>query len=513
MPPSDHLLTIDSIDEYAATLHRGVDHLARHLSGLERPFSGVTPAESAAKVGPVDLDGPTLDLEGVLAELSEVYLDDAVWFHDPRYAAHLNCPVAVPALLAEVFVSAVNSSLDTWDQSAGGTLIERRLVDWTAGRIGFDAEADGIFTSGGTQSNLQALLLARGQACLAESDPTAPLAATLARLRIFATAESHFSVQKAASVMGLGAEAVVLVPTDHLHRMDPFALADALASAAAHDLLPMAVVATAGTTDLGAIDPIDRIADVCAAQAGVPGPGRQDEYGVPGPGRQDGQSTWLHVDAAYGGGLLASTRRRHLLAGIERADSVTIDFHKTWFQPVSSSAIIVRDAETMRHVTWHADYLNPKAAQLPNQVDKSMQTTRRFDALKLWTTLRMTGADAIGDMFDTTIDLARELFWVLTDDEWAADFEVAMQPTLSTVVFRFRPVEIDPADASALNTRIRRELFAGGEGIVASTTFHGETWLKLTLLNPTATVGGLCDLLDLVRTTGHRLLDTTEVTR
>ncbi len=490
MPSSDHLLTIDSIDEYASTLHRGVDHLARHLSALERPFSGVTPAESAAKVDPIDLDGPTLDVEGVLAELSEVYLDDAVWFHDPRYAAHLNCPVVVPALLAEVFVSAVNSSLDTWDQSAGGTLIERKLIDWTARRIGFGAESDGIFTSGGTQSNLQALLLARGQACLAESDPTAPLAATLARLRIFATAESHFSVQKAASVMGLGAEAVVLVPTDHLHRMDPFALADALASAAAHDLLPMAVVATAGTTDLGAIDPIDRIADVCRAH-----------------------QTWLHVDAAYGGGLLASTRRRHLLAGVERADSVTIDFHKTWFQPVSSSAIIVRDAETMRHVTWHADYLNPKAAQLPNQVDKSMQTTRRFDALKLWTTLRMTGSDAIGDMFDTTIDLARELFWVLTDDEWAADFEVAMQPTLSTVVFRFRPVEVDPAAASALNTRIRRELFAGGEGVVASTTFHGETWLKLTLLNPTATVGGLCDLLDLVRTTGHRLLDTTGVTR
>ena len=490
MPSSDHLLTIDSIDEYAATLHRGVDHLARHLSGLERPFSGITPADSAAKVDPIDLDGPTLDLEGVLAELSEVYLDDAVWFHDPRYAAHLNCPVVVPALLAEVFVSAVNSSLDTWDQSAGGTLIERKLIDWTASRIGFGAEADGIFTSGGTQSNLQALLLARGQACLAESDPTAPLAATLARLRIFATAESHFSVQKAASVMGLGAEAVVLVPTDHLHRMDPFALADSLASAAAHDLLPMAVVATAGTTDLGAIDPIDRIADVCRAH-----------------------QTWLHVDAAYGGGLLASTRRRHLLAGVERADSVTIDFHKTWFQPVSSSAVVVRDAETMRHVTWHADYLNPKAAQLPNQVDKSMQTTRRFDALKLWTTLRMTGADAIGDMFDTTIDLARELFWVLTDDEWAADFEVAMQPTLSTVVFRFRPVAVDPTDASALNTRIRRELFAGGEGVVASTTFHGETWLKLTLLNPTATVGGLCDLLDLVRTTGHRLLDPSEVTR
>jgi len=495
-----HLLTIDSIGDYAATIHRGVDHLARHLASVARPFSGVTPADAAAKVGPVDLDGPTLDLDAMLAELSEIYLDDAVWFHDPRYAAHLNCPVVVPALLAEVFVSTVNSSLDTWDQSAGGTLIERKLVDWTCRRIGFGPEGDGIFTSGGTQSNLQALLLARGQACLDETDPTAPLAATLARLRIFATAESHFSVQKAASVLGLGSEAVVLVPTDHLHCMDPFALADALAEARAQGLQPMAVVATAGTTDLGAIDPIDRIADVCRAPAGVPG--------------REGNGVWLHVDAAYGGGLLASTRRRHLLAGIERADSVTVDFHKTWFQPVSASAVLVSDADTMRHVTWHADYLNPRTAQLPNQVDKSLQTTRRFDALKLWTTLRMTGADAIGDMFDTTIDLARELFWLLTDEEWAADFEVAMQPTLSTIVFRFRPTAVSPGAASVLNTRIRRSLFADGRVIVASTTFHGETWLKLTLLNPTATVGGLCDVLDLIRATGHRLLDdVTEVTR
>ncbi len=114
---------------------------------------------------------------------------------------------------------------------------------------------------------------------------------------------------------------------------------------------------------------------------------------------------WCHVDAAYGGGLLVSPRRRGRLAGIELADSVAVDFHKTWFQPVSCSALVVRDGSTLGHVTWHADYLNPKESAHPNQVDKSLQTTRRFEALKLWMTLRVMGADAIGEHLDTVIDL------------------------------------------------------------------------------------------------------------
>ena len=131
--------------------------------------------------------------------------------------------------------------------------------------------------------------------------------------------------------------------------------------------------------------------------------------------------TWLHVDAAYGGGLLTSLRRRHLLDGIERADSVTVDFHKTFFQPVSSSAIVVRDGATLGHVTHHADYLNPRTAVTPNQVDKSLQTTRRFDALKLWLTLRVTGADAVGEMFDEVIDRAHEVWEVLREDDSAIE--------------------------------------------------------------------------------------------
>ncbi|WP_311210782.1 MULTISPECIES: aspartate aminotransferase family protein [unclassified Aeromicrobium] len=482
----DHLFSPANAEHYATTMRAGLDVLTEHLGSVRTPFSGRSVTDVARAVDAVDLDRP-VDVDAALAELRDVYLDDAVWFHDPGYAAHLNCPVVVPALLAELFVSAVNSSLDTWDQSAGGTLIERRLVDWTAGRIGFavpaeGGSADGVFTSGGTQSNLQALLMARGETFLrGHVDPGLAYADSLARFRVFCSADAHFSVQKSATILGLDADAVVPVDVDARHRMDPVALERALHDCLARGLVPMAVVATAGTTDLGAIDPLGAVADLCA------------EHGV-----------WMHVDAAYGGGLLASPRRRHRLDGIERADSVTVDFHKTFFQPVSASAVLVRDAGVLRHVTYHAEYLNPRTADLPNQVDKSLQTTRRFDALKLWLTLRVMGADAIGQGFDTAIDLAHATAdWVREQD----DLQLRAEPELSTVVFRYRPDGLDDDLADDLNPRIRRTLWGDGRAVVAGTKVDGRAWLKLTLLNPAATLEDVVAVLERVRSTGEDLLE------
>lgn len=477
-----HLFNAANIDRYREEMARGVATISNHVMTVDGPFSGVSVPEVSMRVAEVDLDDPLDDLEGALAELRTVYLQDAVWFHEPRYLAHLNCPVVIPALVAEVLVSSVNSSLDTWDQSVGGTHIERRLIDWTAGRIGFASAADGVFTSGGTQSNLQALLIARGQAYLTgDADIAEPLTRTAARFRIFASRDSHFSVQKSANILGLGIDAVVTIPTDERRRMDPWALEQAIAEARRDGMIPMAVVATAGTTDFGSIDPLDRIADVCSEQ-----------------------DVWMHVDAAYGGGLLVSTRRRHLLTGIERANSVTIDFHKTFFQPVSSSAVIVRDGEELRHVTYHADYLNPRSSDQPNQVDKSLQTTRRFDALKLWLTLRTMGADAIGGYVDAVIDLARAGYDLLCDD---AELEVMTVPMLSTLVFRFRPEGLPEDDADQINPGIRRMIAGSGSAVIAGTKVDGRAWLKLTMLNPDTAVDDLRAVLDLVRRFGHELLD------
>ncbi|KAB2972883.1 lysine decarboxylase DesA [Streptomyces sp. SS1-1] len=464
-----HLLNDTTAERYRRSVTEGIERVAAQLAATDRPFTGVTADDLAPAVDAIDLDRPLHDTTAVLDELAEVYLRDAVYFHHPRYLAHLNCPVVIPAVVGEAVLSAVNSSLDTWDQSAGGTLIERKLVDWTAARIGLGPAADGVFTSGGSQSNLQALLLAREEAKTGD----------LAKLRVFASEASHFSVKKSAKLLGLGPDAVVSVPVDHDQRMQTVALARELERCTRDGLVPMAVVATAGTTDFGSIDPLPEIAGLC------------EQY-----------DTWMHVDAAYGCGLLASVKYRDRIDGIERADSVTVDYHKSFFQPVSSSAVLVRDAATLRHATYHAEYLNPRRMveeRIPNQVDKSLQTTRRFDALKLWMTLRTMGADGIGQLFDEVCDLAAEGWRMLAADP---RFEVVVEPSLSTLVFRHIPAAVtDPAAIDRANLYARKALFASGDAVVAGTKVDGRHYLKFTLLNPETTTEDIAAVLDLIA--GH----------
>ncbi|MCX4914869.1 lysine decarboxylase DesA [Streptomyces sp. NBC_00687] len=464
-----HLLNGTTADRYRRSVTEGVERVAAKLATTTRPFTGVTVDDLTPRIEGIDLDKPLHDTTAVLDELEEVYLQDAIYFHHPRYLAHLNCPVVIPAVLGEAVLSAVNSSLDTWDQSAGGTLIERKLIDWTNERIGFGPSADGVFTSGGSQSNLQALLLAREEA---KSD-------RLADLRIFASEVSHFSVRKSAKLLGLGPDAVVSIPVDHDKRMQTLALARELERCKENGLVPMAVVATAGTTDFGSIDPLPEVAERCS------------QFG-----------TWMHVDAAYGCGLLASLKNRGRIDGIERADSVTVDYHKSFFQPVSSSALLVRDVATLRHATYHAEYLNPRRMveeRIPNQVDKSLQTTRRFDALKLWMTLRVMGADGIGELFDEVCDLATRGWELLAADP---RFDVVVEPSLSTLVFRVIPSGVtDPAEIDRANLYARKALFASGAAVVAGTKVGGRHYLKFTLLNPETTVDDIAAVLDLIA--GH----------
>ncbi|GAB2446348.1 lysine decarboxylase DesA [Streptomyces incanus] len=464
-----HLLNDTTAEHYRRSVTEGVERVAAKLATTQRPFTGVTVDALAPVIERIDLDRPLHDTTAALDELEDVYLRDAVYFHHPRYLAHLNCPVVIPAVLGEAVLSAVNSSLDTWDQSAGGTLIERKLIDWTAARIGLGAAADGVFTSGGTQSNLQALLLAREEAKTRD----------LATLRVLTSEVSHFSVQKSAKLLGLGPDAVVSIPVDHDKRMQTVALARELARCAEDGRVPMAVVATAGSTDFGSIDPLPEIAELCA------------QYGV-----------WMHVDAAYGCGLLASLKHRDRIDGIEHADSVTVDYHKSFFQPVSSSAVLVRDAATLRHATYHAEYLNPRrmvTERIPNQVDKSLQTTRRFDALKLWMTLRVMGADGIGRLFDEVCDLARDGWRLLAADP---RFDVVVEPSLSTLVFRYVPAAVtDPTSIDRANLYARKALFASGDAVVAGTKVAGRHYLKFTLLNPETTTADITAVLDLIA--GH----------
>ncbi|MFC0141877.1 pyridoxal phosphate-dependent decarboxylase family protein [Erwinia mallotivora] len=454
--------------------------LSNTVQGVEKPFSGILPHELAPQFAGVDLDSPLGSNEAALEELQALYLRDAVWFHHPKYVAHLNCPVVLPSLMAEQIMAAVNSSVDTWDQSAGGTLIEQKVTDWTLSRIGLPQTADGIFTSGGTQSNLMAMLLARDSWCarhhpghLIKHQGLPPEAS---KWRVFTSRLSHFSIQKSMAILGLGYEAVIPVDYDEHYRMDAALLEQEIQRCHQQGLIPIAVVATSGTTDFGSIDPLQEIARL------------SQHYGL-----------WMHVDAAYGCGLLVSPQHRQRLKGIELADSVTVDYHKSFFQTVSCGAFFVRDKQHLSHVTHHADYLNPLSAQqegTPNLVNKSIQTTRRFDALKMWLTLRVMGPDALGEAFDAIIALTGTAHQLLSAHP---SIEVLHAPELTTQIFRYVPRSgMSDSAIDEINAAIRKALFRSGNAVIAGTKVNGHQYLKFTLLNPNTTVADLEDVIALI---------------
>lgn len=497
VPSSDlsFLFNQKNLSEYRHSIESGLKLIEATIKDKQQPFSGKTPRELAQIFATIDVDETLRGTAEALQELKSVYLDDAVYFHHPKYVAHLNCPIVYPAILAELFISSINTSVDTWDQSAGGTLIEQAMIDWTIKRIGFAQSADGIFTSGGTQSNLMALLLARDHYCEKHlngwSIKHQGLPSCASRFRIFTSKLSHFSVQKSAALLGLGYDAVIAVDHDEHYQMDMDALREAISACKLAGDIPIAIVATMGTTDFGSIDPIHDIHELC-----------------------EQENVWLHADAAYGCGLLVSNKHSHKLNGIELAHSVTVDYHKSFYQPVSCGAFFTRRPECLAYVSYHADYLNPRSATLegtPNLVNKSLQTTRRFDALKLWLTLRIMGAKALGNMFDDVMELAQKSHELMKSD---GNIDVLTQPNISTLVFRFhpahssvKPLTTDNALLNSCNEHIRKALFKKGEAVIAGTKVNGQSYLKFTLLNPETQLSDIEAIIAMIKHEGNEYIN------
>ncbi|MPY65077.1 pyridoxal phosphate-dependent decarboxylase family protein, partial [Streptomyces spongiae] len=326
-------------------------------------------------------------------------------------------------------------------------LVTRALADEVhAGGPGGDA----LVTTGGTESNQLALLLAREAA-----EGPGPL-------RLVCGANAHHSLHRAAWLLGLPEPVVVPTPAGILA---PAALDEALARLS-H---PVLVTATAGTTDAGLIDPLADLADLCAARGAR-----------------------LHVDAAYGGGLLFSDRHRVRLHGLDRADTVTLDLHKLGWQPVAAGLLAVRDATDLAVLAHRAHYLNADddtAAGLPDLLGRSLRTTRRPDVLKIAVTLRSLGREGLGALVDGVCALAGE-FAALVDAH--PGFELYATPTISTVLFR----PVGATDAAVAD--VRRRLLNSGRAVLGRAAPDGRLWLKATLLNPHTRPGDLATLLTLV---------------
>ncbi|WP_405987546.1 pyridoxal phosphate-dependent decarboxylase family protein [Streptomyces sp. NBC_00872] len=458
----------------------------------------------------------------VLARLTALLAEGSADPADPACAAHLHCPPLAVAVAADLAVSALNPSQDSWDQAPAATALETLLLKELARLVGYDPEqAAGVLTSGGTESNLMGLMLARdrilGAATGRQVEMTgvpdlapgpapghapapgnAPSPAP--RPRILASTAAHFSVQRAAALLGLGEDAVLPVPVDRQLRMDTDALAASLDGCVRRGELPVAVVATAGTTDTGAVDPLR----ACAALAAAHG-------------------AWLHVDAAYGGGALLSDRLAPLLDGLALADSVSLDWHKLGWQPAAAGVFLVRRSETYASLARRAVYLNPaddEEAGYPSLLGLSLRTTRRADAFKIAVTLRTLGREGLGRLVDACHDLAVAGARTVRAHP---RLDLHAEPVLTAFLFRYLPSDAaDAADASntadatdaayetevdAINASLRRRLLREGRAVVGRTELPGEgpgrVRLKLTLLNPHTTPAQVDRLLHAVVAAGR----------
>ncbi|MEH2921301.1 pyridoxal phosphate-dependent decarboxylase family protein [Samsonia erythrinae] len=459
------------------------------IAWLQQPemYQGKSVAELRERIS-LDFNAEGLGNQAAIARAIEYFLQDSLSVHHPQCVAHLHCPSLVVSQAAEVLINATNQSMDSWDQSPSATLIEMKLIEWLRTQVGYPSGDAGVFTSGGTQSNLMGLMLARDAffARQGHSVQLHGLTGNLKKIKVFCSENAHFSVQKNMALLGLGYQSVTQVKTDRYARMDLNDLADKVAQAKANGEQILAIVATAGTTDAGAIDPLRAIATLAA------------EHQI-----------WVHVDAAWGGALLLSEKYRDYLDGIELVDSITLDFHKQFFQTISCGAFLLKDARHYELMRYQAAYLNSEfdeAQGVPNLVSKSLQTTRRFDALKLWMGLEALGQRQYAAIIDHGVTLAQQVAQFITEQP---ELELVMEPQLASVLFRARPPQLATADDAAialLNQRVGDALLESGRANVGVTEFNGVTCLKLTLLNPTVSLDDVKTLLALVENTAQEVL-------
>jgi aromatic-L-amino-acid/L-tryptophan decarboxylase len=448
-----HPLAMD-IEAMRRAGYATVDALVARLASPEADpvLRRADAAEMRSRLGGPPPEQPG-DYGAVLSRVMADVLPYAARTDHPGYLAFIPSFTTWPAALAELTAAAANPYCGAWMESAGATQVELQVIDWFRTWIGLPADTAGVLVSGGSAANLTALLVAREAAGGPSADSV-----------VYVSDQAHSSLARTARAMGLRPQQVRVLPTDDRWRLSPDTVAAAVRADRRAGRVPFALCASAGSTNTGAVDPLGDLADVCIAEG-----------------------LWLHVDAAYGGFAALTANGRAVLAGIDRADSVTLDPHKWLYQPMECGCVLIRDgARLERTFAINPDYLDSDATHGAGEVnfaDRGLQLSRGFRALKVWVTVHTFGLAAFRACIQRNLELAE-----YAEDLIRSHSELTLMApaTLGIVCFRREWPGRDEAETERRGTALAEELEGGGAALVSTTRLAGRHAIRLCILNPTS---------------------------
>jgi aromatic-L-amino-acid/L-tryptophan decarboxylase len=415
------------------------------------------------------------DLRKVMADVQRV-ADFSRHNGHPRMFGYVQSSASFAGVMGDLLASAMNQNVTSWRSAPAATTIEHQVVEWLKEMVGFRGDGVGLLLSGGSLANFAGLAVALRVSTDVDLNQHG-VAALAGKPRIYTSAMTHMSIGKAASMLGVGRDAIVIVPVNDAFQMDVRALSAQIESDRAAGFHPVCVVATAGDVNTGAIDPLDAIADVCARA-----------------------KLWLHVDGSYGALAARSIYVGDAMRALGRVDSMSLDPHKWLFAPVDAGCLLVRDAAALqRAFSTGAGYIDVIADRDMSEFaywDHSPELSRRFRALKIWFLLKVHGARAIQDAIVGNITVARHLAHVVTE---SADFELMAPAPLSIVCFRYR------AGDDEFNKRLMVEVQRDGDSYLSNATINGRFALRACIVNFRTTAADVERLLETIRRVAARL--------
>jgi aromatic-L-amino-acid decarboxylase len=445
------------LDEFRREAHRLVDWMTDYLAGIERyPVrSPARPGEIAARLPP-EAPARAEPFEAVMADFERIVMPGITHWQHPRFMAYFPANASPPSVLAEMLTATVAAQCMLWQTSPAATELETRVLDWVRRLIGLPEGFAGVIQDSASSATLCAVLVARERATGWRADREGLHG--LPPLRVYASEQAHSSIEKAVRIAGLGREGLRLVPTDAGFAMRPDALEAAILADRAAGVVPACVVASLGTTGVGACDPLGPIVAICR------------RHGI-----------YLHVDAAWAGSALLCPEHRGMILGIEGVDSFVFNPHKWLLTNFDCSAHFVRDPEALvRTLTVMPSYLvGRETGQVIDYRDWGVPLGRRFRALKLWFVLRCYGVEALQAMLRRHIAWAGELAARIAADP---DFELVTGPNLALLSFRWRPHGIEDETAlDALNERLLNAINDGGRLYLTQNRLRGRFTIRVSV--------------------------------